>query len=132
MLFVKFILSFIWLIELLRSLIETEQRLHLYRGILKLMPNLRAKLEMVSRNGLKKIINEIAREMSDMCSADLSSVKHKGLKYFPQNKFSKSDALDPPIPEVSDKSMRGIFHPQLARFLCPARKLDQFDTGTEL
>lgn len=70
--------------------------------------------------------------MSDIRSADLSSVKHKGLKYFPQNMFSKSDALDPPIPEVADKSMRGIFHPQLARFLCPARKLDQFDDDPEL
>ncbi|KAH0826996.1 hypothetical protein J3R83DRAFT_4658 [Lanmaoa asiatica] len=70
--------------------------------------------------------------MSNIRLADLSSVKHKGLKYFPQNMFSRSDALDPPIPEVADKSMRGIFHPQLARFLCPARKLDRFDDNPEL
>jgi len=50
-------------------------------------------------------------------SITFSSVKHKGLKYVPLNMCSKKDALDPPIPEVEDKSMQGIAHPQLARWL---------------
>lgn len=41
--------------------------------------------------------------------------------------YSKDDALDPPVPEVEDKSMRGLNHPQLARLLCPRKKLDWFD-----
>ena len=60
-------------------------------------------------------------------STAFSSVKHKGLKYVPLNMCSKKDALDPPIPEVEDKSMRGIAHPQLARWLCPHNRLDIFD-----
>ena len=69
--------------------------------------------------------------MSDGRSTDLASVKHKGMKYVPENMNSKSDALDPPIPEVEDKSMRGIFHPQLARFLCPRRDLEEYDEDPE-
>ena len=65
--------------------------------------------------------------MSDGRSTDLASVKHKGMKYVPENMHNSSDALDPPIPEVEDKSMRGIFHPQLARFICPQRDLEEFD-----
>jgi len=57
-------------------------------------------------------------------STAFSSVKHKGLKYVPLSMCSKKDALDPPIPEVEDKSMRGIAHPQLARWLCPRNRLD--------
>jgi hypothetical protein len=65
--------------------------------------------------------------MSEGRSADLSSVKHKGLQYIGLNMYSKADALDPPIPEIEDKSMRGLNHPQLARLLCPRKKLDWFD-----
>jgi hypothetical protein len=69
--------------------------------------------------------------MSDARSTAFSSVKHKGLKYVPLNMHSKNDALDPPIPEVEDKSMRGIAHPQLARWLCPRNKLHIFDSDPE-
>ena len=48
--------------------------------------------------------------MSKGRSTDLASVKHKGLKYVPENMLDKADALDPPILEVEDKSMHGIFH----------------------
>ncbi|KAG1880031.1 hypothetical protein F4604DRAFT_1679163 [Suillus subluteus] len=44
---------------------------------------------------------------------------------------SKADTLDPPIPEVEDKSMRGITHPQLARWFCPRNKLDVFDRNPD-
>jgi hypothetical protein len=70
--------------------------------------------------------------MSDIHSADLNLVKHKGFKYIPKSMLSKSDALDSPIPEVADKLMHGIFHPQLAQFLCPARKLNIFDEESAL
>lgn len=65
--------------------------------------------------------------MSDARSTAFSSIKHKGLKYVPLNMHSKEDTLDPPIPEVKDKSMGGITHPQLARWICPRNKLDVFD-----
>lgn len=69
--------------------------------------------------------------MSEGRSTDLASVKHKGLKYVPENMLDKADALDPPIPEVEDKSMRGIFHEQLARLLCPQRDLEEYDEDPE-
>jgi hypothetical protein len=65
--------------------------------------------------------------MSEGRSADLSSVKHKGLQSIGLNMYSKSDALDLPIPEIEDKSMCGLNHPQLAHLLCPQKKLDWFD-----
>ncbi|KIJ07065.1 hypothetical protein PAXINDRAFT_158542 [Paxillus involutus ATCC 200175] len=70
--------------------------------------------------------------MSDGRSADLNSIKHKGLKYVLHDMHSKAEALDPSIPEVMDKSTRGIYHPMLARFMCPRTKLDQFDQDPEL
>ena len=69
--------------------------------------------------------------MSDGRSADLSSIKHKGLQYVPLNMYSKADVPDPPVPEVEDKLMRGLNHPQLSRLLCPRKKLDWFDEDPE-
>ena len=65
--------------------------------------------------------------MSKGRSTNLASVKHKGMKYMLVNMYDKSEALDPPIPEIGDKSMHGIFHPELARFLCPRRDLEEYD-----
>lgn len=53
------------------------------------------------------------------------------MKYVPENMNDKSDTLDPLIREVEDKLMCGIFHPQLARFLCPQRDLDEYDEDPE-
>ncbi|KAH0831875.1 hypothetical protein J3R83DRAFT_12746 [Lanmaoa asiatica] len=106
---------------------EVQQHLHFYNGILKLIPSLRNELDTISPDRLTKIIQAIMKGMSDGRSVDLASVKHKGMKYIPLNMLNKADALDPPIPEVEDKSMRGIFHPELARFLCPQRDLEEYD-----
>ncbi|KAG6378984.1 hypothetical protein JVT61DRAFT_13272 [Boletus reticuloceps] len=106
---------------------ELEQHLHFYNGILKLIPSLRNELDTMSPGRLTNIIKAIMKGMSDGRSLDLVSVKHKGMKYVPLNMFSNADALDPPIPEISDKSWRGIYHKDLARFLCPRRDLDEFD-----
>jgi hypothetical protein len=65
--------------------------------------------------------------MSDGRSADLSSIKHKGLQYIGLNMYSKADALDMPIPEIEDKSMCVLNHPQLVCLLCPQKKLDWFN-----
>ncbi|KAG1844604.1 hypothetical protein F4604DRAFT_1937447 [Suillus subluteus] len=105
--------------------------LHLYNGILEFVPSLRTELDTISTDKLSKIISAITKGMSDARSTAFSSVKHKGLKYVPFNMHSKNDALDPPIPEVEDKSMRGIAHPQLARWLCPRNKLHVFDSDPE-
>ncbi|KAG1840052.1 hypothetical protein F4604DRAFT_1940290 [Suillus subluteus] len=105
--------------------------LHLYNGILEFVPSLRMELDTISTDKLSKIISAITKGMSDTQSTAFSSVKHKGLKYVPFNMHSKNDALDPPIPEVEDKSMRGIAHPQLACWLCPRNKLHVFDSDPE-
>jgi hypothetical protein len=43
--------------------------------------------------------------MSDGHSLNLTSVKHKEMKYVPLNMIKTADALDPSVPEVEDKSM---------------------------
>ncbi|KAG1842080.1 hypothetical protein F4604DRAFT_1939083 [Suillus subluteus] len=69
----------------------------------------------------------VVKGMSKGRSADLNSVKHKGLQYVSLNMYSKEHALDPLIPEVEDKSMCGLNHPKLAHLLCPHKKLEWFD-----
>ncbi|KAF8839205.1 hypothetical protein BDN67DRAFT_791795 [Paxillus ammoniavirescens] len=120
-----------WL-RLNRSLEDIERQLHFYNGTLKLLPGLKLKLDTISPAKLTKVIQAITKGMSDGRSADLNSIKHKGLKYVPHDMHSKAEALDPSIPEVMDKSTRGIYHPMLARFMCPRTKLDQFDQDPEL
>ncbi|KAG1734273.1 uncharacterized protein EDB91DRAFT_1057000, partial [Suillus paluster] len=110
-----------------RSKDVTDRHLLLYNGIIDYIPGLESELSNISSKKLNKIIAMVSKGMSDGRSADLSSVKHKGLQYIGLNMYSKADALDPPIPEVKDKSMRGLNHPQLARLLCPRKKLDWFD-----
>ncbi|KAG1747922.1 uncharacterized protein EDB91DRAFT_1245391 [Suillus paluster] len=96
--------------------------LHLYDGILNIVPSLRDELDMISSDKLSKIISAVTKGMSDARLTAFSSIKHKGLKYVPLNMHSKEDALDPPIPEVKDKSMRGITHPQLAQVALPSKQ----------
>jgi hypothetical protein len=61
--------------------------------------------------------------MSDQHSTDLGSVKHAGLGYL----LADGKSLEPSIAKSEDKSMRGFNHPQIARMLCPQKKLDVFD-----
>ncbi|KAG1737815.1 uncharacterized protein EDB91DRAFT_1082918 [Suillus paluster] len=105
----------------------TRRHLHLYKGIIKIIPSLCDEPITISSDKLSKIVSAITKGMSDTRSTAFSSIKHKGLKYVPLNMHSKVDALDLPTPEVKDKSMQGITHPQLARWLCPQNKLDVFD-----
>ncbi|KAG1816766.1 uncharacterized protein BJ212DRAFT_1480623 [Suillus subaureus] len=115
--------------DLTKDVIECH--LHLYNGILDFVLSLRDELDTISTDRLSKIISAIMKGMSDTQSMAFSSVKHKGLKYVPLNMHSKNNALDPPIPEVEDKSMQGIAHPQLAHWLCPHNKLHIFDSDPE-
>ena len=39
----------------------------------------------------------------------------------------KDQALVPVIPKTDDKSLRGFNHHQIARLLCPGKKLSDFD-----
>ncbi|KAG0693367.1 hypothetical protein DFH29DRAFT_816386, partial [Suillus ampliporus] len=110
-----------------RSKDITDWHLLLYNGIIDYIPGLESKLDNISSKKLNMIIAMVSKGMSDGRSTDLSSVKHKGLQYIGLNMYSKADALDPPIPEVEDKSMCGLNHPQLACLLCPWKKLDWFD-----
>lgn len=122
-----FVIIIILMVADYRTAEMKRRHLHLYEGILNIIPSLRNELDTISSDKLSKIISAITKGMSDARSTAFSSVKHKGLKYVPLNMHSKADTLDPPIPEVEDKSMRGIAHPQLARWLCPRNKLDVFD-----
>lgn len=63
--------------------------------------------------------------------ADLNSVKHKGLQHVGLSMHSNDDALDPPISEIKDKSMRGLNNLQLARLLCSQKKLDWIDRNPD-
>ncbi|KAG2133573.1 uncharacterized protein EDB93DRAFT_1107524 [Suillus bovinus] len=92
----------------------TNRHLLLYNGVIDYVPGLESELDHISSKKLNVIIAMVSKGMSDGRSADLSSVKHKGLQYIGLNMYSKADALDPPVPEIKDKSMRGLNHPQLA------------------
>ncbi|KAG1728839.1 uncharacterized protein EDB91DRAFT_1021024, partial [Suillus paluster] len=105
----------------------TDRHVLLYNGLIDYIPGLKSELDNILSKKMNKIIAMVSKGMSDGRSADLSSIKHKGLQYIGLNMYSKADALDLPIPEVEDKSMRGLNHLQLARLLCPQKKLDWFD-----
>ncbi|KAG1747759.1 uncharacterized protein EDB91DRAFT_1016905, partial [Suillus paluster] len=105
----------------------TNRHLLLYNGIIDYIPGLESELDHISSKKLNMIIAMVSKGMSDGRSANLSSVKHKGLQYIGLNMYSKADALDPPIPEIEDKSTCGLNHPQLACLLCPRKKLVWFD-----
>ncbi|KAG2159200.1 uncharacterized protein EDB93DRAFT_1245019 [Suillus bovinus] len=85
----------------------TNQHLLLYNGIIDYVPGLESELDHISSKKLNVIIAMVSKGMSDGRSADMSSVKHKGLQYIGLNMYSKADALDPPVPEIEDKS--GIY-----------------------
>ena len=59
-------------------------------------------------------------------SQDLAIVKD--LKYM---LYSMSEALVPAIGDGEYKSMHGIFHPQLARLMCPHQDVEEFDENPE-
>ena len=71
---------------------------------------------------------QIARGMSEQQSTDLGAVKHAGLSYLMPN----HEALEPPIGKKVDKSDRGFNHVQLARMLCPHKKLIAFDKDPDV
>ena len=69
--------------------------------------------------------------MSDQRSMDLGVVKHACLTYVPLDMQDKDQALVPSIPKTEDKSSRGFNHPQIARILCPRKRLSEFNTDPE-
>ncbi|KAG1795961.1 uncharacterized protein HD556DRAFT_1307187 [Suillus plorans] len=81
----------------------TNQHLLLYNGIIDYVPGLKSELDHISSKKLNMIIAMVSKGMSDGRSADLSSVKHKGLQYIGLNMYSKADVLDPPVPEIENK-----------------------------
>ncbi|KAH0826335.1 hypothetical protein J3R83DRAFT_5288 [Lanmaoa asiatica] len=66
--------------------------------------------------------------MSDQRSTDLGSVKHAGLAYL----LADGKSLEPSITKLEDKLMCGFNHPQIARMLCPRKKLDVFDEDPDI
>ncbi|KAG1772114.1 hypothetical protein EDD22DRAFT_947657 [Suillus occidentalis] len=67
-----------------------ERHLHLYNGILELVPSLCDELDTIFTDRLSKIIFAITKGMSDARSAAFSSVKREGLKY---SKINLCEAL---------------------------------------
>ncbi|KAG1842752.1 hypothetical protein DFJ58DRAFT_844569 [Suillus subalutaceus] len=82
-----------------------EHHLLLYNAIIDFIPGFDSELDNITSKELNVVIAMVAKGMSEGRSADLHSVKHKGLQYIPLNMYSKEHALDPPIPEVEDKSI---------------------------
>ena len=66
--------------------------------------------------------------MSEQRSTDLGSVKHTGLTYLLPN----FEPLNPPVGNGPNKSDRGFSHPQIARLLCPRKKLQTFEDDSDL
>ncbi|KAG2112204.1 uncharacterized protein F5147DRAFT_759581 [Suillus discolor] len=83
----------------------SERHLLLYNAIIDFIPGFDSELDNITSKELNVVIAMVAKGMSEGRSADLNSVKHKGLQYIPLNMYSKEHALDPPIPEVEDKSI---------------------------
>ncbi|KAG1858212.1 hypothetical protein C8R48DRAFT_775158 [Suillus tomentosus] len=105
----------------------TNQHLSLYNGVINYVPGLESKLNHISSKNLNMIIAMVLKDMSDSRSADLSSIKHKGLQYIRLNMYSKANVLDTPVPEIEDKLMHRLNHLRLAHLLCPQKKLDWID-----
>ncbi|KAG1867756.1 hypothetical protein F4604DRAFT_1682536 [Suillus subluteus] len=76
-----------------------EHHLLLYNAIIDFIPGFDSELDNITSKELNVVIAMVAKGMSEGRSADLNSVKHKGLQYIPLNMYSKEHALDPPIPE---------------------------------
>ncbi|KAG8220348.1 hypothetical protein J3R82DRAFT_3443, partial [Butyriboletus roseoflavus] len=70
----------------------------------------------------------ITKGMSEQRSTDLGTLKHTVLTYV----MLDHKPLDPPISKKEDKSDRGFNHPQIARMLCPCKKLDVFDEDPDM
>ncbi|KAI6032444.1 hypothetical protein EDC04DRAFT_2571995, partial [Pisolithus marmoratus] len=66
---------------------------------------------------------QITTGMSNQRSTDLRSIKHAGLTYV----LHDGETFDPPIGKGEDKTTHGFNHPQIARLLCPWKKLESFD-----
>lgn len=115
-----------------RDLEEFSRYVAAYEAILVHLPWLEDALRARSldSNDFTKIADKITTGMSEQRSMDLSTVKHAGLAYVPFNMDGKF-VFDPPIPKTEDKSNQGFNHPQLARLLCPRKKVEMFDRNPD-
>ncbi|KIJ07353.1 hypothetical protein PAXINDRAFT_158444 [Paxillus involutus ATCC 200175] len=108
---------------------ELQRYNFVYNNILELVPNLRTKLDTISAAGLRSITSAITTGMSKARSDDFSSVKQDGLAYILAN--MESETIAPKISKGESKANRGFNHPQIARALCPRKRLEDFDTDPE-
>jgi len=66
--------------------------------------------------------------MSDQRSTDLGAIKHACISYVLLDMQDKDQVLVPVIPKTDNKSLQGFNHHQIARLLCPGKKLSNFNT----
>ncbi|KAI5980896.1 hypothetical protein EDD15DRAFT_2380723 [Pisolithus albus] len=105
---------------------EVERYFDIFNRMLRYVPWLEDELKIMDAPEFDKVANKLTKGMSDQRSMDLGSVKHAGLAYIPL-KMNTTFTLDPPLSKGEDKSDRGFNHPQIARLLCPRKKLHLFD-----
>ncbi|KAI6015849.1 hypothetical protein BKA83DRAFT_45832, partial [Pisolithus microcarpus] len=105
---------------------EVERYSDIFNLMLRYVPWLEDELKIMDAPEFDKVANKLTKGMSDQRSMDLGSVKHAGLAYIPF-KMNTTFTLDPPLSKGEDKSDRGFNHPQIARLLCPRKKLHLFD-----
>lgn len=105
---------------------EVERYFEIYNLMLQHVPWLEDELKIMDAPEFDKVANKLTKGMSDQRSMDLGSLKHAGLAYIPF-KMNTTFTLDPPLLKGEDKSDRGFNHPQIARLLCPRKKLHLFD-----
>ncbi|KAI5990727.1 hypothetical protein EDD15DRAFT_2129364, partial [Pisolithus albus] len=101
---------------------DIERYLDIYNRMLCYVPWLEDELKIMDAPEFDKVVNKLTKGMSEQRSMDLGSVKHAGLTYIPLN-MNETSALIPPLLKSEDKSDRGFSHPQIARLLCPRKKL---------
>ncbi|KAI6116785.1 hypothetical protein EDD16DRAFT_1727213 [Pisolithus croceorrhizus] len=85
-------------------------------------------LAKIEASELRDICGWITTGMSNQRSTDLGSIKHAGLTYM----LHDGEAFNPLIGKGEDKTTRGFNHPQIARLLCPRKKLDSFDEDPDI
>lgn len=76
---------------------------------------------------LLKIRLQVTEHAQATRTSDSGKIKPKIIGYLGRN--INVDLIQPPIPAIASKAMRGFNHPMIARMLCPRHLRDKFDAN---
>ncbi|KAG8215163.1 hypothetical protein J3R82DRAFT_8666 [Butyriboletus roseoflavus] len=97
-----------------------------YQRILQVVPSLKSIIDNLKRTAeLAGIMQKMNETIHSTRSVDTTSLKKHIAQYLPPNPHKAG--LNPPIVNGSGRAEMGLKHPILARFLCPADKLGEYD-----